>query len=661
MRGPRSTFLGAVPVVALLGLLGGCHLPERTPDDSRPVVTRPAAFAPGTLVPLARGFDEGKLIARGVAPDQPEYPDLRGVERPPVSVLSSDPAAVIRNRALLTTGPEPEWVKSKAPLPVPTRPAVIAEEPATVKRPAPDMVGPPKREPAPGTFPPLPPLPAPTIVVEKTPPVSLPHPIPVEKTPLVPLPQPIPVVPDRPAARAQMKDDSVILVGGVAVPVPPGPLPASPPASRPLLPVSTPEPPIRLPDPVPPPPAAPNRLPLTDLPAAPKSPPAVAPHATLPAIPDPKAVAAPLAVPVRPGPIEVGGRPLTYDALATLVDGGSCGAPALGSPGTCESCGGGCGPGQCRAGSGPNKCEPFPAKTAAGRFVKLVYECMCCPDPCYQPRWEPIADAAFFVDAPRPVTQTRVRWDYAHHLPFPDRGEYFCARADGNGRGPRANAPALTTPYLDYHDISIQAEAAAGPASITIVTPYRSINPTPYAESAAGFGDMQITAKNILYDCELFIFSFQMRTYIPTGNVGKGLGVGHTSLEPGLIAGLRVSPDTYLVAQVAEWIPLGGDTDYQGAHLRYNFSVNHVLWRPVKDVQLIGTLEFNGISWQDGAFTDAVDGPLQKLSGQTVAGIGAGARLFFCDRIDVGVGGMFGVTGKYWAREQMRFEFRYRF
>jgi hypothetical protein len=383
---------------------------------------------------------------------------------------------------------------------------------------------------------------------------------------------------------------------------------------------------------------------LPDVPAAPPK--------ELPAIPGP-----PPAVIVAPGPIEVGGVPVPFDTLSRLVDGGC--APG----GGCTSCGGGgcagCGGRPCAPGRQP--CEPFPARTCVGRFIGLVYENVCCPDPCYQPRWEAITAAAFFADAPRPVSQTRVRWDYGHRLTFPDRGEFFWARADGNGKGPTPNSPALGIPYLDYHELFLDTEVATGAAGVTVSVPYRSVNPTPFAGSGAGFSDMSVTAKSLLWDSELFLFAFQFRTYIPIGNFRKGLGVGHVSLEPGLIAGIRATPETYLVAQVAEWIPLGGDPDYMGAALRFNLSINQLLWRPVKDVQLIGTLELVGIGFQDGAFTDPVDGPLQKLSGQTILSLGPGLRLFYCDKFDIGAAGSFGITGKYLVRELMRFEVRYRY
>ena len=111
---------------------------------------------------------------------------------------------------------------------------------------------------------------------------------------------------------------------------------------------------------------------------------------------------------------------------------------------------------------------------------------------------------------------------------------------------------------------------------------------------------------------------------------------------------------------MVEWIPLGGDKDYQGPHLRWGTSLNHVLWRPIKDVQLIGTLETTGISFQDGLFTDPVLGPTH-LAKRTSAAVGGGLRLFFCDTFDLGVGYQHGITGKYLIRDQVRFETRYRY
>ncbi|MCI0704622.1 MAG: transporter [Planctomycetia bacterium] len=407
---------------------------------------------------------------------------------------------------------------------------------------------------------------------------------------------------------------------------------------------------------LPPIPALPDNDPSPQLPAPRPLPPPVSGSPTLPPLPQESFGGV--------GPIDINGQPIPFEELAKMVDGSIC--PGCGGSlgaGGCASCGGGDGSG-CAPGRpcppGARQCEPFPAKTAAGRLIGLVYQSICCPDPCYQPRWEPIADAAFFVDAVRPKSSTRFRWDYGYHFAYPDRGEFFFARADGNGKGPRSNSLVRAIPYIDYHELYLITEIAMGNAGVQIAVPYRSVNSTPFGPDGAGFADMTITAKTLLLDSELAMFGFQMRTYIPIGNFGKGLGTGHVSLEPGLLLGLRLGPSTYLQSQVGEWIPLGGDSDYQGPHLRWGMSLNQVLWQPVKDVKLIGTLESTGFSFQDGQFTDPVLGP-QRLSDQTAVALGAGLRLFFCDILDVGLGWQHGISGKYMMRDQTRFEVRYRY
>jgi hypothetical protein len=356
------------------------------------------------------------------------------------------------------------------------------------------------------------------------------------------------------------------------------------------------------------------------------------------------------------GQIMFGDRLVTFDTLSKMVDAQGCSAGS----GGCSSCGDCPGGRPCAAGG--KKCEPFPETcNPMKRLVKLIYENVCCPDPCYQPKWEPIADSAFFVDGARPNNNTRFRWDYASHLAFPDSGEFFFARTDGKGKGPTPLLAGLKgIPQINYNEFGLVSEIAAGRASVAIGVPYRSLDAQPLGGSAAGFSDMTITTKSLLVDSELFMTSLQFRTYIPTGNFSKGLGVGHVSLEPGLLFGLRLSTETYVEAMVLEWIPIAGDPDYAGAHLQYGLSLNHILWRPVKDVQLIGTLEFNGYSFQDGLYTDPVLGP-QKLSGQNTLSIGNGYRIFYCDRFDVGAAGNFGIVGKFIARAEMRFEMRFRY
>jgi hypothetical protein len=350
------------------------------------------------------------------------------------------------------------------------------------------------------------------------------------------------------------------------------------------------------------------------------------------------------------GPIAIGGQSVSFDALARMVDANGGGSGEVG----CASCGD-CGPGRPCA-PGAQKCEPFPDGNAFTRAMGLIYEIVCCPDPCYQPKWEAVADSAFFVDPARPISNTRFEWDYFNHFAYPDRAEYFWA---AQPKGPAPTDSLKAVPYLNYNQLTLVTEIATGSASVAIAMPYRSWDAEPFAHSAAGFSDMSITAKTLLVDSELFLCAMQMRTYVPIGNVTKGLGDGHVSLEPGIIFGLRVTPTTFLQAEVEEWIPLGGDTNSQGAFLQWGLSLNQILWQPVQEVKVVGTLELTGYSFQAGQYTDPALGP-QKLSGENNVAIGNGYRVFF-GKFDVGLAGNFGVTGKYMAREQMQFDLRFRY
>ena len=436
----------------------------------------------------------------------------------------------------------------------------------------------------------------------------------------------------RPTLMRMPADDFVARVGGVQVQFPKAPTGGPPPRSdipHELPPIK--EPPKERPIPVPPKPLEPRASPGKPAlfpPGTTGGPNSDVPNTrglTPPGSPG-KRPDFPPAPPRTPAPPATTPAPERVNSLAKMCEG---------------NCGG---------------CEAIATKCAG-----TLHDTLFAPDPAYEPHWEPITAAAFFTDAPRPVTQTRVRWDYGNRLSFPDRGEFFWARADGRGKGPAPYPGLGGTPNLDYHELYLDQEIAFGPVSLTVAVPYRSISSSPFAASGSGFGDLQVTAKGLLIDSELFLLAAQFRTSIPTGNFNKGLGTGHVSLEPSVIAGLRVTTTTYAVAQVSEWIPVGGDRDYAGAMLRYSASVNQVLWRTVRDVQLIGSWEVTGFAFQDGLYTDPVTGLPRSLNGQAAVATGPGLRLYVGDKLDLGTGWTHGISGKAWMSDQVRMELRYRY
>lgn len=312
---------------------------------------------------------------------------------------------------------------------------------------------------------------------------------------------------------------------------------------------------------------------------------------------------------------------------------------------TGDSCEAGCFPGQ-------KKCVPCEGHSCVSRMFCAFHDCLCCPDPCYEPRWVAAANAAFFVDAARPVTQMKFRWDYGQNVTQVDRAEYMWARVGGKG-------PPLREISFGYSQLNIYNEAAVDRFSMFTEMPYASIDPEING-GAGGFGDLKIGTKSLLLDCELIQTSFQFVTTVPTGNFRKGLGVGHVALEPSVLAAIKLYQDTYMQLQFSQWIPIGGTANFQGSIFHYHAALNHVICRPVGDTQLIGTMEFNGYSFQSGSYTDPILGG-QPANNYTYMSVGPGLRYVICDKVDVGVGAAFAITGQHFAEQLYRTEFRWRF
>jgi hypothetical protein len=358
----------------------------------------------------------------------------------------------------------------------------------------------------------------------------------------------------------------------------------------------------------------------------------------------------------------------------------------------CSTCG------QVHAGSpddGPGRpgcgqsCYPFPAHTVVGEFFSELYQSICCPDPCYKPSWIALANSAFFVDGIRPVTQQRIRYTGTFDLQAPDRNEFFFARADGNGPGPTPLAGRaavyhrgggihlLTRPFLpsvDINQVSLYTEAANADGTISafVEIPYQTVQ-SGFYPFGSGFGNLNAGTKSILFDSPLLQLAFQFRTYAPIGPVNRGLANGHVSLEPSLIAALRLNDRTYLQAQLAQWIPLGGTPDYQGSILDYHFSLNHQIWQINPDIPLMGTLEYGGYSFQTGGYSTFAYGTepgtagtqlytiRHSSSGGTYSNIATGLRMVVCNKIDFGVALAYPIGSPNWTNPQVVAEFRWRF
>jgi len=351
----------------------------------------------------------------------------------------------------------------------------------------------------------------------------------------------------------------------------------------------------------------------------------------------------------------------------------SCGTGLLSAPplpppmdGDGIPCATGCGCSQCYPGQIPCDCCGNP-QTCFGRFVSGLYHAICCPDPCYLSTWRPLANAAFFVDQVKPITQIRLRGDFADRYQFPDKAEFFWPMENGKGPHfpgsvpPGAKAPGESN--MDYNIGSLYMEGAIDRFGLFVNLNYLNVEPTLYP-GAAGFGDMQVGTKSLLLDCELIQFTFQFQVFIPTGNFTKGLGTGHTAFEPSLITAIKMSPTTYLQAQTAYWWPVGGTQSFQGPVFNWQLALNQLLWHCgcEKDINLIGTAELGGYEITGGAYTAPIIGlPLSAKDVGSIVNIGPGLRLVMCRKIDIGAGSQFAITRDRMAASLVRVEFRWRF
>src|SRR5262249_6619506 len=134
---------------------------------------------------------------------------------------------------------------------------------------------------------------------------------------------------------------------------------------------------------------------------------------------------------------------------------------------------------------------------------------------------------------------------------------------------------------------------------------------------------------------------------------------------------IKLTPTCYLQMQAAYWIPIGGDPLYESNILHGHIALNKILWCPCRDFKIVGTMELNGWEVFQGAFTDpnlvAINpqggmlSPVSQSASTVMLSAGPGVRMVICDKIDLGVGTDFALTGTHWAEETIRVEFRWRF
>ncbi len=323
---------------------------------------------------------------------------------------------------------------------------------------------------------------------------------------------------------------------------------------------------------------------------------------------------------------------------------------------------GGCADGQCVPGR--EKCDAYEPhfNTFVGAFASNLYQSLCCPDPCYEPRWEPAANASMFADYAKTRTVTRFRYDLMQNMTFPDRNEYFFKQQSKSLFSKKS--PFASNPSARVQQIYMYQEAAGPSGSLFVEYPYLQVNPL-YSPTQAGFGDIRFGTKSVLYDVEMLRVTFQFKTYMPTGNAANFLGTGHVSLEPSILTSLKLGPETYFQGQFGQWIPLGGTKNVAGGLFFWYMSLNQVLTYVTPSSPLIGMLEMNGWSFENGGYSNPLKAgahnPIVRGHGVSYFNIGPGLRQSICNKVDIGGSITWATQSLHWADPWFRLEVRFLF
>lgn len=238
-----------------------------------------------------------------------------------------------------------------------------------------------------------------------------------------------------------------------------------------------------------------------------------------------------------------------------------------------------------------------------------------------------------YLDPAAPATMFRLRYDTANDNRFPDRGEYFYAKCGCFRQlnlDPNAHGPIGANTSVNYQDIRPYFEYAFNPRfSVFTELPVRfvtfdSLNVLPALGSESGFSDMNIGVKYALIAEEDRYLTLQTRTYLPTGDAGKGLGTAHVSLEQSLLYYRRLSNNWLLQGQFTTFNPING-SDFASNVLQYGGGLGYLAHQG-DTFSIIPTVEVVGWTFLNGKKFNPSDG-LSSASGDTIVNVKPGVRI----------------------------------
>jgi len=259
----------------------------------------------------------------------------------------------------------------------------------------------------------------------------------------------------------------------------------------------------------------------------------------------------------------------------------------------------------------------------------------------------------------QPSNNFRVRFDSAIGLESPARGEYFWAMP-GDG-------PAFET-SVDYQELHGILEMGGSRFSTVFDIPLRILNPV-INDNTAGLSNISIMTKTVMVDGNTWQLTQTFATLFNSGSQRKGLGPGHTSLEPGMLARYVFSDQLIGHGQLAVRFPISGQSDFAGQLLRYGGGASFIMYE-TDTFAILPTAEVVGWTIFDGRRTTGppammgADPPSEDISGQNLISMHVGSRLVLGPRGDLGLFELgfshaWDVTRNGWYDSRWRVEMRW--
>lgn len=259
-----------------------------------------------------------------------------------------------------------------------------------------------------------------------------------------------------------------------------------------------------------------------------------------------------------------------------------------------------------------------------------------------------------YIDTAIPGTLFRLRYESASNNRRPTRAEFFWPQ------GGRFNpGPDLPEASVDYQDLTGYLEAAVSERlSGFVELPVRFLNPE-INDNTSGLGDLNAGFKYAFLHCPDRVATFQLRTYLPTGDGDRGRGTDHVSLEPGLLLFQRLDERLTFEGELRYWVPLGG-TEFAGSIVRYGAGLHYDLGRvgPFRLVPVAEAVGWTALAGKATARHPSGAVTVEDAAGNTIVNLKLGLRVKLGDRGDLAPSVGRPLTGDRWYETVYRLEFR---